>query len=43
VCLQDDADDERMGPCLALYTPGGKVTSQFEGRVLVVYDQEYFT
>jgi hypothetical protein len=25
------------GPCLALYSPGGRVTSRFEERVLVVY------
>jgi hypothetical protein len=25
------------GPCLALYNPGGRVTSQFEERELVGY------
>jgi hypothetical protein len=25
------------GPCLALYSPGGRVTSRFRERVLVVY------
>jgi hypothetical protein len=25
------------GPCLALYSPGGRVTSRFEERVLVGY------
>jgi hypothetical protein len=25
------------GPCLALYSPGRKVTSRFRERVLVVY------
>jgi hypothetical protein len=38
VCLQDDADDERGDLALALYSPGGRVTSRFEARVLVVYD-----
>jgi hypothetical protein len=36
MCLQDDAY-EREGPCLALYSPGGRVTSRFEERVLVGY------
>jgi hypothetical protein len=25
------------GPCLALYSPGGRVTGRFRERVLVVY------
>jgi hypothetical protein len=25
------------GPCLALYSPGGRVTGRFRVRVLVVY------
>jgi hypothetical protein len=25
------------GPCLTLYSPGGRVTSRFSERVLVVY------
>jgi hypothetical protein len=25
------------GPCFALYSPGGRVTSRFRERVLVVY------
>jgi hypothetical protein len=37
MCLQDDAYERDRGPCLALYSPGGRVTSQFEERVLVGY------
>jgi hypothetical protein len=37
MCLQDDADDRERGPCLALYSVGGSVTSRFEERVQVVY------
>jgi hypothetical protein len=32
MCLQDDAYEREMGPCLALYSPGGRVTSRFEER-----------
>jgi hypothetical protein len=35
--LQDDADERERGPCLALYSPVGRVTSRFEERVLVMY------
>jgi hypothetical protein len=27
----------RGGPCLALYSPGGRVTSRFRERVVVEY------
>jgi hypothetical protein len=37
MCLQDDAYERDRGPCLALYRPGGRVTSRFEERVLVMY------
>jgi hypothetical protein len=37
MCLQDDAYERERGPCLALYSPGGRVTSRFEERVLVGY------
>jgi hypothetical protein len=37
MCLQDDAYERDRGPCLALYNPGGRVTSRFGERVLVVY------
>jgi hypothetical protein len=37
VCLQDDAYIRERGPCLALYSPGGRVASRFEERVLVGY------
>jgi hypothetical protein len=37
MCLQDDAYERDRGPCLALYSPGGRVTSRFEERVLVGY------
>jgi hypothetical protein len=37
VCLQDDAYERERGPYLALYGPGGRVTSRFEERVLVGY------
>jgi hypothetical protein len=37
VCLQDDAYERDRGPCLALYSPGGRVTSRFGERVLIVY------
>jgi hypothetical protein len=30
-------DDGERGPCLALYSPGGRVTSRFKERVLVEY------
>jgi hypothetical protein len=30
-------DDEERGPCLALYSPRGRVTSRFRERVLVEY------
>jgi hypothetical protein len=36
VCLQDDVHEIERGPCLALYSPGGRVTSWFEERLLVV-------
>jgi hypothetical protein len=29
--------DEGIGPCLALYSPGGRVTSRSRERVLVEY------
>jgi hypothetical protein len=29
--------DEGIGPCLALYSPGGRVTSRSRKRVLVEY------
>jgi hypothetical protein len=35
--LQDDAYEREKGPCLALYSSGGRVTSRFEERVLVGY------
>jgi hypothetical protein len=38
--MQSDAyelDDLERGPCLALYSPGGRVTSRFMERVLVEY------
>jgi hypothetical protein len=38
--MQSDAyerDDLERGPCLALYSPGGRVTSRFRERVLVEY------
>jgi hypothetical protein len=28
-------DEGERGPCLALYSPGGRVTSRFRERVLV--------
>jgi hypothetical protein len=37
MCLQDDAYERDRGPCLALYSPIGRVTGRFEERVLVVY------
>jgi hypothetical protein len=37
MCLQDDAYERERGPYLALYSPGGRVTSRFEERVLVGY------
>jgi hypothetical protein len=37
MCLQDDVDDRERGPYIALYSPGGWVTSLFEERVLDVY------
>jgi hypothetical protein len=37
MCLQYDAYMREKGPCLALYSPGGRVTSRFEERVLVEY------
>jgi hypothetical protein len=37
MCLQDDAYERDRGPCIALYSSGGKVTSRFEKRVLVGY------
>jgi hypothetical protein len=37
MCLQDDAYERGKGSCLTLYSPGGRVTSRFEERVLVVY------
>jgi hypothetical protein len=37
MCLQDDAYERGKGPFLALYSPGGRVTSRFGERVLVVY------
>jgi hypothetical protein len=30
-------DDQERGPYLALYSPGGRVTSRFRERVLVEY------
>jgi hypothetical protein len=33
MCLQDDAYERENGPCLALRSPGGRVTSRFEERV----------
>jgi hypothetical protein len=38
--MQSDAyerDDLERGPCLALYSPRGRVTSRFRERVLVEY------
>jgi hypothetical protein len=38
--MQSDAyeqDEIERGPCLALYSPGGRVTSWFRKRVLVEY------
>jgi hypothetical protein len=38
--MQSDAyerDDLERGPFLALYSPGGRVTSRFRERVLVEY------
>jgi hypothetical protein len=32
-----ERDDLERGPCLALYSPGGRVTSRFRERVLVEY------
>jgi hypothetical protein len=37
MCLQDDAYERDRGSCLALYSPGGKVTNRLEERVLVGY------
>jgi hypothetical protein len=37
MCLQDDAYMRDRGPCLALYSPGGMVTSRYGERVLVMY------
>jgi hypothetical protein len=37
MCLQDDAYEKDRGPCLALYSPGGRVISRFEERILVGY------
>jgi hypothetical protein len=40
VRLQDDAilsREKERGPCLALYSPGGRVTSGFRERILVEY------
>jgi hypothetical protein len=37
MCLHDDAYLRDRGPCLALYSPGGRVTSRFEERALVGY------
>jgi hypothetical protein len=37
MCLQDDVYIRERGPCLALDSPGGRVTSRFEERVLVGY------
>jgi hypothetical protein len=37
MCLQDDAYLRDRGPCIALYSLGGRVTSRFEERVLVGY------
>jgi hypothetical protein len=37
MCLQDDAYPREKGPYLALYSPGGRVTSRFKQRVLVGY------
>jgi hypothetical protein len=38
MCLQEDAHMRDRGPCLALYSLGGRVTSRFDERVLVGYD-----
>jgi hypothetical protein len=35
--LKDDAYERERGPCVALYSPGGRVTSRFEERVVVGY------
>jgi hypothetical protein len=38
--VQSDAyerDEIERGPCLALYSPGGRVTSRFRERVLVEF------
>jgi hypothetical protein len=37
MCLQDDVYIRERGHCLALDSPGGRVTSRFEERVLVGY------
>jgi hypothetical protein len=34
---------KEKGPCLTLYSPGGRVTSRFEERVLVGYVSEFST
>jgi hypothetical protein len=35
--LQDDAYERGKDPCLPLYSLGGRVTSRFGERVLVMY------
>jgi hypothetical protein len=37
MCVQNDEYERDRGPCLALYSPGGRVTSRIEERVLVRY------
>jgi hypothetical protein len=37
VCLQEYAYERGKGPCLALYSPVGRVTSRSGERVLVMY------
>jgi hypothetical protein len=32
-----ERDGPERGPCLALYSPGGRVTSRFRERVLAEY------
>jgi hypothetical protein len=38
MCLQDDVYERDWGPCLALYSLGGRVTSRFEERIQVGHD-----
>jgi hypothetical protein len=50
MCLQDDAYERDRGPCLTLYSPGGRVTSRFKestsrvrlGVLYIVQDMDSF-